>query len=74
MVLLAPAKSMPASTNQQLREVLVQASEKAVAEGSASKEAKSPSQINHKEVADKIYHLMQHDLILERERATNLGG
>ena len=31
-------------------------------------------QINLEEVADKVYRLMQNDLILERERATRIGG
>jgi len=74
MVLLAPPKSSPLTTNPQQREAQAQANEQLVAEGLADNEAKSPPQIDPEEVAGKVYHLMRNDLILERERATKLGG
>ena len=42
--------------------------------GSTEKRPELPPRRNVGEVADRVYHLMQHDLILERERATKLGG
>ncbi len=73
MVLLAPAKSSPLTVNPQQREAQAQANEQLVAEGLGNKTESTP-QINHKEVANKVYRLMQYDLVLERERATRLGG
>lgn len=32
------------------------------------------SQENIREIADKVYRLMQRDLMLERERSTRIGG
>jgi len=69
MVLLAPARSTPVTTNLQLREAQAQASEQLMAKGLGSK-TKSPPQINHEEVTNKVYCLMQNDVRLERERAT----
>ncbi len=74
MVLLAPAKGAPLTANVQLREAQAQANEQLVAEGLADRKAKAPPQINPEEVANKVYRLMQYDLILERERVTKLGG
>jgi len=73
MVLLAPLKSSPSTTNSQQREAQARTSEQLVAEGLANK-TESPSQINLEEVANKVYRLIQYDLVLERERATKLGG
>ncbi len=74
MVLLAPARGAPLTANAQLREAQAQANEQIVAEGLADKKTSSPPQINPEEVANKVYRLMQYDLVLERERATKLGG
>jgi len=74
MVLLASPKSSPLTTNPQLREAQAQANEQLVVEGLADNTAKSPPQINLEEVANKVYHLMQYELVLERERATKIGG
>ena len=73
MVLLAPLKSSPSATNLQLREAQAQANEQLVADGLDNK-TKSPPQINPEEVANKVYRLIQYDLVLERERATKVGG
>jgi len=72
MVLLALHQSSP-TTNPQQREAQAQTNEQLVKEGLDNK-PKSPSQINPEEVANKVYRLMQYDLLLERERATRLGG
>ena len=73
MTLKSPLKSSPPTTKLQLREAQAQASEQLVTGGSGQT-AKSRPQINLEEVANKVYRLMQHDLILERERATRVGG
>ncbi len=74
MVLLASPKSSPLTTNPQLREAQAQANEQLVVEGLADNTAKSPHQINPEEVANKVYRLMQYELVLERDRATKIGG
>ena len=74
MVLLAPAKGAALTTNSQQREAQAQANEQLVTEGLADNKPKSTPQINPEEVASKVYRLMQYDLVLERERATRLGG
>jgi len=74
MVLLAPPKSPPLTSNPQQGEAQAQASEKLMEEALTDNKTKSPPQINPEEVADKVYRFMQYDLVLERERATKLGG
>ncbi len=73
MVLTAPFNNSLPINNIQLSEAEVQANEQLLSD-SLSKTAKSPHQINIEEVANKVYRLMQFDLILERERATKMGG
>jgi hypothetical protein len=73
MALPAHLKNSPATTSPQQREAQAQASEQMVTEGLANNTKPSP-QINLEEVASKVYRLMQDDLIMERERATKLGG
>lgn len=71
MVLPAPAENTHPTTRIQ-REV-VQANAKvqrSAAEGLAEKSSESTPRGNVGEIADKVYRLMQHDLILERERAS----
>lgn len=73
MVLLASSQSSSITASRQQEEASAQANEHLFAQDSGNK-AKSPATINAVAVADKVYHLMQHDLILERERTTKLGG
>ena len=73
MVLLSPRKSLAPTTSPQQEEAQAQANEQLVADSLDNKTESSP-QINLEEVANKVYHLIQHDLVLERERATKLGG
>ena len=61
------------SISRQQRETEAQANEQAVDEVSGNR-ARQRSPIDPKEVADKVYRLMQHELILERERVTRFGG
>ena len=67
MVLLA--KNAPSTTSPQLGEAQARASEQLVADG-LSNNTKSTPHIDHEEVANKVYRLMQCDLCLEGERAT----
>lgn len=71
MVLLAPAQSV-APANGEGREAQAEASERLVGEA-LSNEQKPPPVIDPEAVADRVYYLMQHDLALERERATGWG-
>ena len=48
--------------------------ESATSENSAEDATESSREIGPEKVADRVYHLMQHDLILERERVTRFGG
>ncbi len=72
-VLSASRQGPPTSASPQQEEAQAQASEQQVVEGLRN-ETESPPQVNPREVADKVYRLMQYDLVLERERATRLGG
>ena len=71
MVLLS--RSSPSKTSSQREETQARANEQLVIEGSGRK-TESPPEINPADVADRVYRLMQRDLILERERATRVGG
>jgi len=73
MVLLASAESSLVTTNPQLGEGQAQVNEQLVAQALADSSSKS-LEIDTEAVADKVYRLMQYDLVLERERATKLGG
>ena len=73
MVLLAPAKSSSVNINPQLGEGQAQVNEQLVAQALEGSNSKSPK-IDTEAVANKVYCLMQYDLVLERERATELGG
>jgi len=73
MVLLAPAQGSASATSPPEREAQAQASERLAAEA-LTNEAESPPRINAEEIADRVYQLMQSDLVLERERAGRLGG
>ena len=73
MVLLAPSKNPAPTTSPQQEEAQAQANERLITDSLDNKTGTSP-QINLEEVANKVYRLIQHDLVLERERATKLGG
>ena len=74
MLLPAPAQNTQLTTHTQRREAQAHASEQVAVRGLAEKRYESAPRIDVGEVADRIYRLMQHDLTLERERATKLGG
>ena len=72
MVLPSSPRNPSFSTGPLQREAEAQTNEQSV-EGSSNNTRLTP-QINCEEVANKVYHLMQGNLILERERAAKLGG
>jgi hypothetical protein len=72
MVLLAPANNSLATINLELGERQAQVNEQLMAQAPADR-SKSPK-IDAEAVADKVYRLMQYDLVLNQERATELGG
>lgn len=74
MVLPAPAKNKTLTKNQGGKEERAKASEQLAAKALAEKRPESIPRINAGEIADRVYRLMQHDLILERQRTTKLGG
>lgn len=74
MVLPAPAENTPLIPDLQRRETQHRASEQPGVEGPAEKRTESTPRIDAGEVADRVYRLMQHDLRLEKERATKFGG
>jgi hypothetical protein len=71
MAFLAPTG--PATSSPHLGEAQAQTSEQLMTKALADTKPQSPPEINHLEIADKVYHLMQNDLVLERERATKVG-
>lgn len=73
-VLPAPAKNKTMTKGQEKKEERAKASEPLAAKALAEKRPESIPKINGREIADRVYRLMQHDLILERERANKLGG
>ena len=74
MVLTAPAQKTIMTSQIERKEAQAHASEQLAAKGLAEKRFESAHHIDTGEVADRVYRLMQYDLILERERATKLGG
>jgi len=69
MILPAPAENVHPIDHA--REGIVQTKaeeQRSAAEVPAEKGSTSPTRENVREIADRVYRLMQHDLILERER------
>lgn len=73
-VLPAPAKNRTLTKDQESKEERAKVSEQRAAKTLAEKGSESIPQIKASEIADRVYRLMQHDLILERERLPKLGG
>ena len=73
MLLLASAENTLLTTSQQPGEAQAQTSKRLVSETVTGDESIPVPKINPEAVADRVYRLMRHDLILERERATRLG-
>ena len=68
-ILPAPAENIRPTTHAQGGVVQAKAeAQRSADEGLAEKGSKSPPRRNVVEIADRVYRLMQHDLILERER------
>jgi hypothetical protein len=73
-VLPAPAQNRTLNKNQKGRKERVKANEPLTGKEFALEKPESISRINTREIADRVYRLMQHDLILEKDRTTKLGG
>jgi len=67
IVLPAPAVSMPLTTRPRKGKSEARGSEPLSAAGLAEKSPESVPQINTQEIADRVYCLMRHDLILGKE-------
>jgi len=73
MVLRAPSQGSVPAARQQEGEAPAQANEQRVTEPESEQEPE-PQPVDFEEVADKVYHLMRRELIIEGERATRRGG
>ena len=73
-VLPAPAQNGTLNKNQEGRKERAKANVPLIEKEFALKKTESISRINTREIADRVYRLMQHDLILEKDRVTRLGG
>ena len=74
MVLPAPAENTTPIVNTRMRVTQAQASVQLAAGGPTEKRTEPTHRIDAKEVADRVYRLMQRDLIIEGERSAELGG
>jgi hypothetical protein len=72
MAFLAPTAQK--TTNPSLGEEQAQANEQLATQVYFGNGSRSPPEISYVTVADKVYRMMQHDLLLERERATKVGA
>ena len=73
-ILPAPAQNTNLTTELQDIKSQNRTSKKVVTKVLPEKRSESTPCIDVGEVADRVYHLMRHDLVLERERSTRLGG
>lgn len=73
-VLPAPAENISLPNNVSRREIQTRGSVQLAPEEPAKKGAELSPRMNLAKIADKVYRLMQSDLILERERTTEMGG
>ena len=69
IIMPAPAVTMPLAARQRRGRNEVRASETTTVESSAEERPESGPQIDTGEVADRVYRLMRHDLILEKEQS-----
>lgn len=74
MTYLAPVKNSPVPASKRENEVQAEVNEQLIQRASSDVRPRSQHRVNIQVVADKVYRLMQRDLILERERATKVGG
>ena len=72
MTLSVPSVPMPANTQES--RVQTAADEQETERASTGNDTEAQPQVDVKKVAEKVYRLMQRDLILENERATRIGG
>ena len=71
LVLFASTSSRQSDSGE--REAQAEMNEQTILEA-AQKKPPSPPAINTEEIASLVYRLMQHDLVLGRERSAKLGG
>lgn len=72
-VMSAPARNRTPIKRKEREDERARDSEPPPSKGSKVKGPESIPQIDSEEIADKVYRLMQRDLILERDRTTKLG-
>ena len=70
----APAENTSTNINLLRRKAQARASEQLARKALTEKKPESSPITNIEDVADRIYRLMQRDVILEKERSTKLGG
>jgi hypothetical protein len=73
-VMLASTENAPPPTGSRSRQTQGQPGEQGATQSASEERQQSPPPIDVIGVADRIYRLMKHDLILERERSTDFGG
>jgi len=73
-ILLAPTQNINLTNELQGRQTEGRKSGTVAANALTGNRSERAPCIDVRKVADKVYNLMRHDLILERERATRLGG
>jgi hypothetical protein len=73
-ILPAPAQNTNTPYDLQGRKAQGRTGDKRTAKILSGKSSETNPYINVGKVADRVYNLMQHDLILERERTTRLRG
>ena len=72
--LITSVHSLPVPEGRQESKIQTSSNEQVTGRASPDSRADTQPEVDLKEVADKVYRLMQHDLIVERERATKIGG
>jgi hypothetical protein len=73
LVLPAPAEDNTLAEKPKEKERRAENSGPWLAKASAEESPESIPRIDTREIADRVYRLMQHDLIVERDRTTRLG-
>ena len=73
-IMPAPDQKPALTTKSPSRVAKGQKGEKLATKISTEKRPESTPHIDIGKVADRVYHLMRHNLVLERERATRIGG
>ena len=67
-------QSLPVPASGRENRIQASSDEQVTERPSSDSEAEEQPQVDVRKVADKVYRLMQRDLVLENERATRIGG